>query len=185
VIPPERLDQLALIVQRAGLNEQTLSVLRETFADMHLTYCMDEDVGVTEPVRSEPGFNLYLVDGRGHCMQLTTDHESATGVVLAEVEPDREVRITVADRLPAESLGLMREDPDPDVRLRVAERIAAGEAVAMMNDADWRVRFRLAGRLPLGMIEPLARDENADVREVAERRLAATRADAYDPGERQ
>lgn len=87
MIPPERLDQLALIVQRAGLNEQTLSVLRETFHDMHLTYCMDEDIGVGEPVRCETGFNLYLVDGRGHCMRLTTDLECATGVVLAEVDP--------------------------------------------------------------------------------------------------
>ena len=90
MIPPERLDQLALIVQRAGLSEQTLSVLRETFGDMHLTYCMQEDVGAAEPVRRESGFNLYLVDGRGHCMQLTTDLECATGVVLAEVDPDQD-----------------------------------------------------------------------------------------------
>ena len=90
MIAPERLDQLALIVQKAGLNEQTLSVLRETFRDMHLTYCMDEDIGVGEAVRRESGFNLYLVDGRGHCMQLTTDLESATGVVLAEVDPDQD-----------------------------------------------------------------------------------------------
>jgi hypothetical protein len=90
VIPPERLDQLARIVPRAGLNEQTLSVLRETFADMHLTYCMDEDMGVADPVRRERGFNLYLVDGRGHCMRLTTDLGSATGVLLAEVDLEQD-----------------------------------------------------------------------------------------------
>jgi hypothetical protein len=90
VISPERLDQLARVVQRAGRNEQTLSVLRATFADMHLTYCMDEDMGTAEPVRRESGFNLYLVDGRGHCMELTTDLETATGVVLAAVEPGQD-----------------------------------------------------------------------------------------------
>lgn len=90
MIPPERLDQLALIVQRAGLNEQTLSLLRETFADMHLTHCMDQDMGFAEPARRASGFNLYLVDGRGHCMQLTSDLEAATGVVLAEVDPEQD-----------------------------------------------------------------------------------------------
>jgi hypothetical protein len=90
VIAPERLDQLALIVQKAGLNEQTLGVLREVYGDMHLTYCMDRDIGVGEPVRRESGFNLYLVDGRGHCMRLTTELECATGVVLAEIDPDED-----------------------------------------------------------------------------------------------
>ena len=90
MIAPERLDQLALIVTRAGLNEQTLSVLRETYQDMHLTWCMDEDIGVGEPVRREAGFNLYLVDGRSHCMRLTTDPQAATGIVLAAVDPEAE-----------------------------------------------------------------------------------------------
>jgi hypothetical protein len=86
VIAPERLDQVSLIVARAGLNDQTLTALREAFRDMHLTYCLDDDVGVGEPVRREKGFNLYLVDGRGHCMRLTTDLDAATGIVLAEVD---------------------------------------------------------------------------------------------------
>jgi hypothetical protein len=90
IITGERLDQLSLIVQRAGLNEQTIGVLRETFADMHLTYCMDDDIGTAEPVRRERGFNLYLVDGRAHCMKLTTNPENATGVVLAKVDPDQD-----------------------------------------------------------------------------------------------
>lgn len=86
MIPPERLDQVAAIVTGAGLNEQTLAALRETFADLHFTYCMDQDIGVGSPVREADGFNLYLVDGRGHCMQFTTDAEAATGLVLAEVD---------------------------------------------------------------------------------------------------
>jgi hypothetical protein len=88
VISPERLDQVTAIVERAGLNEQTLGLLRETFADMHLTYCMEGDMGVEEPVRRAHGFNLYLVDGSGHCMRFTTDAEAATGIVVAELDDE-------------------------------------------------------------------------------------------------
>ncbi len=90
MIAPERLDQVSLIVEKAGLGDQTLMALREAFQDMHLTYCMDEDIGVGEPIRREKGFNLYLVDGRGHCMQFTTDLDAATGIVLAELEDDQD-----------------------------------------------------------------------------------------------
>lgn len=83
---PERLDQVARILERAGLSEQTLGALREAFTDIHLTYCMDEDIGIGEPVRRADGFNMYLVDGRGHCLRFTTDMEAATGIVLAEVD---------------------------------------------------------------------------------------------------
>jgi hypothetical protein len=89
---PASIDQIAAVVERAGLNEQTLAALREVFSDLHLTYCMDDDIGTgtmaAEPVREAEGFRIYLVDGRGHCMRFTQDLESATGLVLAEVEPD-------------------------------------------------------------------------------------------------
>jgi hypothetical protein len=76
------------IVERAGLSDQTLGALREAFADIHLTYCMDWDIGVGRPARRADGFNVYLVDGRGHCVRFTTDMDAATGLVLAEVEDD-------------------------------------------------------------------------------------------------
>lgn len=88
MIRPERLDQVTRIVERAGLNDQTLSAIREAFTDMHLTFCEEEDIGVGRPVRHADGFNIYLVDGRGHCMRFTTDMASATGMVLAEVDDD-------------------------------------------------------------------------------------------------
>jgi hypothetical protein len=75
-------------VRRAGLNEQTLAALREAFADLHFTYCSDDDITVGEPARTADGFNLYLVDGREHCLVLTSDPSAATGVVLARVEED-------------------------------------------------------------------------------------------------
>ena len=86
MISPERLEQVTAVVERAGLNDQTLSALREAFTDMHLTYCMDDDMGIEEPVRRAEGFNIYLVDGHGHCMRFTKDVDTATGLVLAELE---------------------------------------------------------------------------------------------------
>ena len=86
----ERLDQVAGILERAGLSEQTLGALREAFTDIHLTYCMEEDMGIGEPVRRADGFNMYLIDGCEHCLRLTTDLESATGIVLAEVDEARD-----------------------------------------------------------------------------------------------
>jgi hypothetical protein len=91
VIAPERIERIALIVERAGLSETTLSALRESFADLHFTYCMDEDIGAgigtAAPVHDSLGFRIYLVDGRSQCLSLTGDPESATGLLLAECEP--------------------------------------------------------------------------------------------------
>lgn len=86
MIPEERLDQITEVVRRAGLNAETLGALREAFADIHFTHCSDDDIGVGQPIRTTDGFNLYLVDGREHCLVLTNDPANATGVVLAEVE---------------------------------------------------------------------------------------------------
>lgn len=90
MISSERLDQIVTIVERAGLDAQTLAALREALPDIHFTHCMDDDLGDKTPVRTGEAFNLYLVEGsRGHCLRITQNAEHATGVVLAEVdEPD-------------------------------------------------------------------------------------------------
>lgn len=92
MIAPETVDRIAQVVERAGLSEQTLSSLRESFRDLHFTHCMDDDIGegigTAGPIQVSPGFKIYLVDGRCRCMQLTGDLESATGLVLAELEPE-------------------------------------------------------------------------------------------------
>ncbi len=73
----------------AGLSETLLAELRKDYPQVHFTYCMDDDVqSAADPFLSRPGFNLYLVDGREHCMKLTGNAEQATGLVLAEVLED-------------------------------------------------------------------------------------------------
>ncbi|EGV30150.1 hypothetical protein ThidrDRAFT_2900 [Thiorhodococcus drewsii AZ1] len=88
MIEETRLKQVAEILRRAGLNDQTLSLLRETFTDLHFTSCLDDDVGVGEPVHRDEDFNIYLVDGRSHCLKLTNDLDGATGLLLAQVEDE-------------------------------------------------------------------------------------------------
>jgi hypothetical protein len=92
MIEPERIDQIVTIVERAGLNPETLSALRETFSGLHLTHCMDDDIGdgAPAPARDGKSFRVYLVDGSAHCMRFTSDPEQATGLVLAERDVDAE-----------------------------------------------------------------------------------------------
>ncbi len=89
-IAAERLDQIVAVLTRAGITDETIGALRQAFAPIHFTCCHDDDLGdgaTAAPVRSVPTFRLYLVDGRDHCMRLTVDPESATGILVAELDP--------------------------------------------------------------------------------------------------
>lgn len=88
MIDADTLEQIARTTQEQGLHENTVQALRAAWPALHFSYCMDDDVCGVAPVREMEGINLYLVDGRNHCMALTESPEAATGVVLAEVVAD-------------------------------------------------------------------------------------------------
>ncbi len=88
MLSAQSVEAIADEVQGCGLSEQSLIALRASHPDIHFTYCMDDDVGVLNPYLSRPGFNIYLVDGREHCMKFTGEIGHATGLVLAEVLED-------------------------------------------------------------------------------------------------
>lgn len=88
MIPRAIIETVAAEVARLGLSDQTLSRLRARHPEIHFTYCMDDDVGAETPFAEQPGFNLYLVDGREHCLKFTDELVAATGLVLAEVIDD-------------------------------------------------------------------------------------------------
>jgi hypothetical protein len=92
MIADDTLQKVAEAVEQAGVSEAVLAELRQGFPGVHFSYCMDDDVGTAKPVLERPGFNLYLVDGREHCLSLTSDPAVATGLLVAEVieEPDWE-----------------------------------------------------------------------------------------------
>ena len=68
---------------------QRIRALSEFKVDtIHFTYCMDDDLPNNTPVIEHEGFNLYLIDGREHCLCLTNDYDVATGIVVAEIIAD-------------------------------------------------------------------------------------------------
>ena len=82
------IDQVVVVAKtalREGLGETTRYKLRALFPDIHLTYCMDDDVLGVNPILRFLRMNVYLVDGRGHCLTLSESLDAATGLVLAEV----------------------------------------------------------------------------------------------------
>ena len=91
MISNSRLSQIVRQAEQHGMNGQLLSQLRNAYPDLHFTYCMNADVISTPPVEKRQAFNVYLVDGREHCLRLTTDYNVATGVVLAAVLDEDEL----------------------------------------------------------------------------------------------
>jgi hypothetical protein len=85
MINPEQVQEIAAKVAAAGVTENTVATLRQSYPDVHFTYCMDDDIPNYMPVASCGTFNLYLVDGREHCLCLTGDYAAATGLVIAEI----------------------------------------------------------------------------------------------------
>ena len=90
MIESDIIDQVNSQVVDLGLDEQAVSQLRDSWPNIHFTYCSDDDISAARPVRQSAGFNIYLVDGRDHCLKFTSDIEHATGLVLAELEAEED-----------------------------------------------------------------------------------------------
>lgn len=88
MISPEQLQAIAARVSTQVLSETAISTLRGEFPGIHFTYCMEDDIPNHQPMLEGEGFNLYLVDGREHCLCLTRNYDHASGVVVAEVIAD-------------------------------------------------------------------------------------------------
>lgn len=88
MISSERLQLIATAIGSRDLNETMIGELRAEYPGIHFTYCMEDDIPNHEPVMECSGFNLYLVDGREHCLCLTRNYEHASGIVIAEVLED-------------------------------------------------------------------------------------------------
>jgi hypothetical protein len=63
--------------------------LRTQYPNVHFTVCNDDDM----PPNLKPAFEnsvvrLYYVDANKHCLKLTTDAETASGIVVAFHDDD-------------------------------------------------------------------------------------------------
>lgn len=85
MITHSRLEAVQNMLSREGVDERAVSGLRHAYPEMHFTLCMDDDIqDEVTPIIETDNFNLYLVDGRDHCLVMTTQAEIATGLVIAE-----------------------------------------------------------------------------------------------------
>ena len=85
MISSEQLQRIAATVRSRELNETVVGELRTEYPGIHFTYCMEDDIPNHEPMLECDRFNMYLVDGREHCLCLTRNYEHASGIVIAEV----------------------------------------------------------------------------------------------------
>ncbi len=88
MITKELLNSVSDLVKTGPISERSVELLRCSFPGVHFTYCMDDDVIGVSPVLEDRSFNLYLVDSSNHCLSFTQDMETASGLVLAELEED-------------------------------------------------------------------------------------------------
>ncbi|ACK52523.1 conserved hypothetical protein [Methylocella silvestris BL2] len=79
----QSLGAISAFLATAELDPAALAELRRRFPGLPLSRCDASDVADETPYRSFERCNLYLLDGRDHCVKLTTDPSCATGVVLA------------------------------------------------------------------------------------------------------
>lgn len=88
------LEQAQIAAIAAAVGDATVpdlaARLRAQFPDLSITVCADNDIIGARPVLEREGFNLYLVDGGSHCLSLTSDPDTASGVVVAWVEAEEE-----------------------------------------------------------------------------------------------
>ena len=88
MITTEQVNEIAAKIDTLGVDEATVSELRQDYHPIHFMYCLDDDLPNNTPVIEHEAFNLYLIDGREHCLCLTNDYDVATGIVVAEIITD-------------------------------------------------------------------------------------------------
>lgn len=88
-------------------------------------------------------------------------------------DTDETVRQSVVLRLPANSkqIKALKTDPDREVRIRVAQRLQTDELMSMAKDPDYYVRQVVARRLPQEKLANMVNDRDPEVRKVVARRI--------------
>jgi hypothetical protein len=80
----DALTRIDAVLRLPDADSGALAGFRHDFPGLSLTRCDVSDLGVEEPFRQYPRFNLYLVDASEHCWRFTADPARATGLVVAE-----------------------------------------------------------------------------------------------------
>jgi len=81
-VTPAQLAQIDGVLETGAADGATLAALRGLGGGLTATRCDASDLVDETPFRSYPCCRLYLLDGRDHCMKITTDPDAATGLVV-------------------------------------------------------------------------------------------------------
>ncbi|MGY3033705.1 hypothetical protein ACVIIV_002875 [Bradyrhizobium sp. USDA 4354] len=79
----EELIQIERLLAADGAEMRLFVELRRRFPQLSWVRCDASDVA-DQPFRQFPRFDLHLIDGSDHCVQITADLTRATGIVLAK-----------------------------------------------------------------------------------------------------
>lgn len=71
------------LVDFTKLTNNPLPMLKSTFPHLSFVRMSANDID-EPPFRAMDQYNLYLLDAREHCVQLTSDLTNATGLVIAQ-----------------------------------------------------------------------------------------------------
>ncbi|OYY75356.1 MAG: hypothetical protein B7Y40_00010 [Gammaproteobacteria bacterium 28-57-27] len=88
VLSQERLDEISHAISQAqasiGMADDLLLRLRADYPELRFSQCSEDDIPARlQPVLAAEGFDLYLMDTREHCITLSNDLDTASGVVIA------------------------------------------------------------------------------------------------------
>lgn len=83
----ERIEDVVAIASRSFAAGQAVTAVVQTVKAAHPDLTVTgtfASIMAEDPYREEERFDLFLVDGNGHCWTITGAPESATGIVIAE-----------------------------------------------------------------------------------------------------
>jgi hypothetical protein len=84
-ISAELLERVAAVVTPAADQAE----LRRQFPEVRITVCNDDDIPALLAAAHETAFaRFYYVDANEHCVKLSTDAESACGIVVGLIGED-------------------------------------------------------------------------------------------------
>lgn len=78
----DELTEIDKVLSAPDAGARAFAELRRRFPHLTWTRCDASDV-IEAPFRTYSGFDIHLLDGADHCVQITADPTRATGMVLA------------------------------------------------------------------------------------------------------
>ena len=82
-IATELLEAIDATLATAAADQAAVSALRQVAPGLTAMRCDKTDIQDETPFRSYEKCDLFLIDGRDHCVKITSDPSIATGLVVA------------------------------------------------------------------------------------------------------